>query len=137
MLSLFVTRDRQFLKKKQVFAFRVPCCGVRIKRCSVRLYSLLFVGGLVTYLSCLYLFAYSCEQHVLTIWVTWWVSFPSRTTGFTLDCWWVSVSGHFIFLHCVLFVVVPCLVGRTLPDSIDFPFLIALSVFSNVYLCYW
>jgi hypothetical protein len=47
----------------------VPCCVVsydfRIKLCSVRLYFKLFVGGLVSYLRDLYLFANSGAQHIL------------------------------------------------------------------------
>ena len=45
------------------------CCDVRyffcIKRCSVRFYLQLFVGGLMTYLLYLCLFAYSGVQHIL------------------------------------------------------------------------
>ena len=44
-----------------VFKFLVPCCDVRydirIKRSSVRLFLQLFVGGLLSYLRCLCLFA--------------------------------------------------------------------------------
>ena len=47
----------------------VPCCVVsydfRIKLCSVRLYFKLFVGGFVSYLRDLYLFANSGAQHIL------------------------------------------------------------------------
>ena len=47
----------------------VPCCVVsydfRIKLCSVRLYFKLFVGGLVSYLRDLYLFANNGAQHIL------------------------------------------------------------------------
>jgi hypothetical protein len=49
-----------------VFAFVVLCCDVcydfRIKRCSVRLYLLLFVGGVMSYLC---LFVYSGVPHIL------------------------------------------------------------------------
>ena len=44
-----------------LFTFWISCCNVsynfRIKRCSVRLYLQLFIGGLVSYLRYLYLFA--------------------------------------------------------------------------------
>jgi len=52
-----------------VFTFWVPCCDVRydfrIKRCSGRLYLMLFVVGLMSYLRYLYLFTYSGVQHIL------------------------------------------------------------------------
>jgi hypothetical protein len=52
-----------------VFTFCVPCCGdrydFRIKRCSVRLYLQLFVGGLMSYLRYLCLLAHSDVQHIL------------------------------------------------------------------------
>jgi hypothetical protein len=52
-----------------VFTFCVPCCDVRsdfrIKRCPVRLYLQLFVGGIMPYLRYLCLFAYYGVQHIL------------------------------------------------------------------------
>ena len=52
-----------------VFMIWIPCCDVhcdfRIKRCSVRLYLQLFVGGLMSYLRYLCLFAHSGVQHIL------------------------------------------------------------------------
>jgi len=52
-----------------IFACCLPYCDVRydfrIKRCSVRLYLQLFVGGLMSYLCYLCLFAYSGVQHIL------------------------------------------------------------------------
>ena len=52
-----------------VFTFWIPCCPVRCdfayKRCSVRLYLLLCVGGLISCLRHLCLFAYSEVQHIL------------------------------------------------------------------------
>ena len=74
----------------------------------VRLYLQLFVGGLVTYLRYLCLFAYNGVQHILTMWVIWRIS-----------CWRqgllairgrlgsppvfgvVRVAHHFSFLCCV------------------------------------
>ena len=48
----------------------------------------------------------------------------------------------FVLSFCALFVFVECLVYPILPVSLDWPFLIAPSVFSNVYLiriksCFW
>ena len=63
----------------------------------------LFVGGFMSYLRYLCLFAYCGVQHILCC----------------------------IF---VLFYFVLCLVYPMLPVSLDCPFLIAPSVFSNVYL---
>jgi hypothetical protein len=52
-----------------VFTFWVRCCDVRydfrIKRCSVRLYIRLFVGGIMSYLRYLCLFTHSGVQHIL------------------------------------------------------------------------
>ena len=52
-----------------VFTFWVPCCDARYdsawKWCSVYLCLQLFVGGLISYLRCLCLFACSCVQHIL------------------------------------------------------------------------
>jgi hypothetical protein len=46
----------------------------------------------------------------------------------------VGVAHLFRFLCCDLFVFVLCLVVQMLPVSLNSPFLIAPSVFSNVYL---
>jgi hypothetical protein len=59
-----------------VFTLFVPCCDVRcgshIKRCSVRLYLQLYVGGPMSYLRYLcFLFCLSCVPNV---------------TSFFLDC---------------------------------------------------
>jgi hypothetical protein len=43
-------------------------------------------------------------------------------------------SGIQHILCCVLFVFVLCFMYSMLPVSLDCPFLIALSVFSNIYL---
>ena len=53
-----------------VFTFWVPCNDVHYdfcmkKRCSVRLYLQLFVGGLMSYLRYLCLFVYIGVQHIL------------------------------------------------------------------------
>ena len=52
-----------------VLSFLFPCCNVRfdirITRCSVRLYLLLFVGWRMSYLCYLCVFAYSGVQHIL------------------------------------------------------------------------
>ena len=45
--------------------FRDIRYDIRIKRCSVRLYLKLFVGGLMSYLCYLCLLAYSGVQHIL------------------------------------------------------------------------
>jgi hypothetical protein len=46
----------------------------------------------------------------------------------------IRVANHFSFLWFFLFLFVLCLVCPMLPMSLDYPFLIALSVFSNVYV---
>jgi hypothetical protein len=61
----------------------------------------LFVGGIMSYLRYLCLFAYSNAQHILC---------------------------------CVFCLIYFCLVYPMLPVSLDFPFLIVASGFSNVYL---
>ena len=53
-----------------VFTFCVPCCDVRYdflnkKRCSVRLYLQLFVGGSMSYLRYMCLFTYTGVQHIM------------------------------------------------------------------------
>ena len=65
--------------------------------CSVRLYLQLFVGGLMSYLRYLWLFAYSDIQHILS----------------------------FVRLR---------LMYPMLPISLDCSFVIALLLFSNIYL---
>jgi hypothetical protein len=81
-------------------------------------------------------------QHILTIWVTWLVSYkrliirenPSShhrfLVGFVLLIFlvfWV------VLCFCVKFVFILCVVCPILPVSLDCPFLIAPLVFSNVY----
>ena len=46
----------------------------------------------------------------------------------------VSVAHLFSFLCCVLFVFILCLMCPMLPVSLDCPFLVAPSVFSNFYI---
>ena len=70
-----------------------------VHACSVRLYLQLFVGGPISYLLYLCLFAHSGVQHILCC----------------------------IFLRLVYLM---------LPASLNSPFLIAPSVFSNVYLAH-
>jgi hypothetical protein len=60
-------------------------------------------------------------------------AWPSRAPGFTPVFGGVHVAHLFNFLCCVLFVFVLCLVYPLLPVSLDCPFLIVPSVFSNVY----
>jgi hypothetical protein len=71
-----------------------------LKRCSVRLYLQLFIGGLMPYLCCLFLFEYIGAQHTFLLVL-------------------------FAFLR---------LVYSMLPFSKNCLFLIAPSVFSNIYL---
>ena len=58
-----------FVLSYYVSTFGVPCCDVRydfrINRCSVRLYLQMFVGGCMSYLRYLCVFAYSVVQHIL------------------------------------------------------------------------
>jgi hypothetical protein len=70
-----------------------------LKRCSVHHYLQLFVGGLMSYLRYLCLFAYIGVQHIL----------------------------------CCVFVLFFFVLLRMLPVSMDCPFLVDPSVFSNVY----
>jgi len=80
------------------------------KRCSVRLYLQLFVGGLMSYLRYLCLFAHSGVQSILC-----------------------CVFVLFVFILCFCFVCFH-LVYPVLSIFLYCPFLIALSVFSNAYL---
>ena len=50
-----------------VFMFRVPCCDVRYKPCSVRLYHQLFVRGLINILLMLFVLVYIkwCPPHIV------------------------------------------------------------------------
>jgi hypothetical protein len=100
--------------------------------CLVRLYLPLFAGGLMSHLRYLCLLAHSGVQHIPTVRVTWLVSYKMQLL--------LSLRGHlsslkvFCVVFFVLFVLVMCLVHPMLAVSLDCPFLIAYSVFSNVYL---
>ena len=101
ILPIFLVCFLVFFVLLCVLTFRVPSCDIRysfhIKRCSVLLCLQLFVGGLMSYLCYLCLFANSGIQHILSC----------------------------VFLR---------LVYPMLLVSLDCPFLIAPSVFCNVYL---
>jgi hypothetical protein len=70
--------------------------------------------------------------------------YPSRSAGLSQVFFWMCVGGRerllIILAFCVvlclylLFVFALCLVCPILPVSLDCPFLIASSFFSNVYL---
>jgi hypothetical protein len=97
----------------------------------------LFIWGLMSYLCFL---AYSVFKHVLTIWVTERVTFK-RQELVTLLSTWVhprfcgEVRVVHLFVFCfVLFIFVLCLVCAMLPVSLGCLFLVASSIFSNVYL---
>jgi hypothetical protein len=106
----------QLLVLLYVFTFLVLCsvfCDVHydchIKRCSVRLYSQLLLGGLMSYLCYLCLLAYSEIKHVLYIWVTWRVSYKRQEllTLRELLCspsvfWWGPVAHLLSFLYCIV-----------------------------------
>ena len=97
----------------------------------------LLVGGCMSYL------CYFCCKHVLTLWETSQESYKEQElltlrehqgssqvlVGSVLLIFFVV----FFFLLFVLFVFVPCLMYLKLPVFQDCPFLIPLSVFSNVY----
>jgi hypothetical protein len=110
----------------------VLCCDVRddfrIKWCSVLLYPLLFVGGLVSYLCYLCLFVYSGVQYVLCC-IFLRPVYP--VLYFSSSCVPCVV---FFFVLCTLCCIFLRPVYPVLPDSLDCLFVIALSVFSNVYL---
>ena len=90
------------------------------------------------------LFAHSGVQHILTLQVTQRVYYK-RQELYTVreHLGSPSISGEvrfahlFSFVQCfVLFVFVMCLVGPMSPVSLNCPFLICPSVFSNVYSRY-
>jgi hypothetical protein len=63
-------------------------------------------------------------------------AFPSRMPGFASGFWWGSCCSSFVVfcvVFFVLFVFVLCLVCPMLQVSLDCPFSIAPSLFSNVY----
>ena len=49
------------------------------KQCSIHLYLQLLVESLMSYFNYVCLLAHSGFQHILTMWVTWWLSYRSRT----------------------------------------------------------
>ena len=55
------------------------------------------------------------------------------------DFWWVRIPNRFTYLSCIFCLVcfVLCLANPILPVSLDCPFLVAPSVFPNVYLFYF
>ena len=67
----------------------------------------------MSYLRYLCLIAHSVVQHILTVWVTWWVSYKRqelfallRVHGSTPDCGDVRLAPLFSFLCVVLFLFV-------------------------------
>jgi hypothetical protein len=97
----------------------------------------------MSYLCYFCLFTYSGVNNVLTIWYIWCLIrdsiYQSRAPGFTPDLWWGPCCSIF-FVFCVLFLLVLCrpmscvVLCLVLPVSLDCPFLITLSIFSNAYL---
>ena len=62
------------------------------------------------------------------------IAYPSRASVFTPCVWWGPCCSSFMHGVDVLFVFVLCLVCQQLTVSLNCPFLIASSVFSNVCL---
>ena len=87
--------------------------------CSVPLYLQMFIGGLISYLRYLCLFVYSGVKHILCC---------------VFDFPFVLCTLCYQFLWIVHFLFPLRLVYSMLPVSLDSPFLISPSVFSNVYL---
>jgi hypothetical protein len=156
-LCLFVYSGVQLLVLLYVFTFLVLCsvfCDVHydchIKRCSVRLYSQLLLGGLMSYLCYLCLFAYSEIKHVLYIRVTWRVSYKRQEllTLRELLCspsvfWWGPVI--FLVFCIVLCCVFICFCFICLCPVSSIPYFASISglsifncpsVFYDVYLRY-
>ena len=113
----------------------LPCCDVPVmisayKRCSIRVYLQVFVGGLMSYLCYLYLFTYSGTKHILTIWVTWRVSYKEQE----LPCFLV----RFVLLIFTAFCVVLCaqccqclwIVHSSLPLQLSLKYLFMFKSFS-------
>ena len=99
------------------------------KRWWFRLYLQFVVGGLMFYLHYLCVLEYSGIQHMLTIWLTWRVSYKRQEwlCG-CLDS--LSVLGGDRSFQCSVFLVFALyLVYPMLPVLLDCPFLIASSVF--------
>ena len=102
----------------------------------------LFEGELMFYLYYLCLFTYimvsitswlyDCMSYMTDVLSEERTTYPSWVPGLTLGFWSVLLI---VLVFCVLFVFVLCLVCPVLPVFLDCQFLIAPSVFSNVYSC--
>jgi hypothetical protein len=102
----------------------------------------LFEGELMFYLYYLCLFTYimvsitswlyDCMSYMTDVLSEERTTYPSWVPGLTLGFWSVLLI---VLVFCVLFVSVLCLVCPVLPVFLDCQFLIAPSVFSNVYSC--
>jgi hypothetical protein len=115
-----------------------------LKRCSVRLYPQLFVVWLMSYLCFLWLFVNGGVQCVLNIWITRGCLIRGRNclhfAGIEVHSRLLEGSVLLIFSDfCVVFFFF-CLSSsrvlsiQILSVSLDCPFLISPSVFSNVYI---
>ena len=90
------------------------------------------LGGLVSYLHYLCVFAYSGVRHLVFCVFVLFVFVVS-----TLCCQLLWIVLFLLRLRYTLtFIFVLCLVYPVLPFSLDCPFLIASSLFSNVYILY-
>jgi hypothetical protein len=96
------------------FAFCVPCCdvpyGFRIKTMFGLPLPPVFVGGLMSYLFYLCLFAHSRVQHVFNIWVTWRCLIKDRNCLPLASTWvyrrfFVSSCCSSILVFCVVFLL--------------------------------
>ena len=98
-------------------------------RCSLHVYLQLFVGELMFYLRWLCLFAHSGDQHILCC-----VFVLFFFVLCTLCCQFLWIAHVWLPLrYSLTFIFALCLVYPVLPVSLDCPFFIASSVFSNVY----
>ena len=107
------------------------------KRCSVRLYRMLFAGRFVSYLRYMCLFAY-IGTHIDYMGN---MGMSYRRQGLLFLRGRLDSSRFLVGPVMLVFLVfyvfalfIFCHMCRVLPFSLDCPFLIALSVFSNVYL---
>jgi len=110
-----------------VLRFLVPCCDVRYDFSIKTMF-----GSSLPPVVCR-------KSHVIFILFVlvnvWWCPTPIREhLDSPPDVGGVRVAHLYSFLCFVLFVFILCLVYPMLPVSLDCPFLIAPSVFSNVYL---
>jgi hypothetical protein len=74
------------------------------------------------------------KQELLAFTGTWVPGFPVLIAGIHVLLFCVVVCVLFVFVMCPVHNFVLCLVHLTIPVSLDCPFLIDPSVFSNVYL---